>query len=109
MRIIFYYDVVCPYAYLAAERIESLAERAGVDLQWQPILLGGVFRSLGTPDDPMDAMAEAKRAYSNLDLARLAAFYDLPLKLPPGHPRRTVDAMRLCLAVQGPTRVLLTH
>jgi 2-hydroxychromene-2-carboxylate isomerase len=54
-------------------------------------------------------MPAPKRAYTDLDLARLAAFYDVPLKLPPGHPRRTVDAMRLCLTLQGPTRVLLSH
>jgi len=43
----FYFDVVCPYAYLAHTQIEQLCERIGADLQWQPILLGGLFKTIG--------------------------------------------------------------
>ena len=40
MRFTFYYDVVCPYAYLASRRAHTL----GVPIEWRPMLLGGVFR-----------------------------------------------------------------
>ena len=109
MRLVFYYDVVCPYAYLASTRVEALAARANVPLDPVPILLGGVFRQIGTPDIPAHAAPLAKQRLGRLDLARYAALYDVPLTLPPEHPRRTVDAMRLLHAAPDSARWPLTH
>jgi 2-hydroxychromene-2-carboxylate isomerase len=109
MRLVFYYDVVCPYAYLASTRVEALAARAGVALEWTPILLGGVFRAIGAPDVPAASMPPAKVRLGRLDLARYAALEGVPLVVPPQHPRRTVEAMRLCHAVGGAERIRLTH
>ena len=36
----FYYDVVCPFAYLASTRVEALATRTNARLIWKPVLLG---------------------------------------------------------------------
>jgi 2-hydroxychromene-2-carboxylate isomerase len=41
----FYFDVGSPYAYLAAERVDRVLARATV--QWQPVLLGGLFKLNG--------------------------------------------------------------
>ena len=44
----FYFDLGSPYAYLTAERISGLFAEAGVEQpEWQPILLGGLFKRLG--------------------------------------------------------------
>ncbi|MBK8264736.1 MAG: DsbA family protein [Nannocystis sp.] len=45
----FYYDIVCPYAYLASMQVEALAARVGAELQWRPVLLGGLFRAASAP------------------------------------------------------------
>jgi 2-hydroxychromene-2-carboxylate isomerase len=108
-RLIFYYDIVCPYAYLGSSKVEALAERAGVALTWTPILLGGVFRAIGAPQIPAQSMPLAKAALNLLDMKRWASLYQVPLALPPGHPRRSVEAMRLCHTVDGADRVRLTH
>jgi 2-hydroxychromene-2-carboxylate isomerase len=106
----FQFDVVCPYAYLASTQVEALARRRGVALRWQPVLLGGLLRATGAPDDPNGAMSVAKRRLMALDRARTAALLGVPLHEPPEHPRRTVDAMRLVLAVpDGPARAALAH
>jgi len=39
-HLVFYYDVVCPYAYVASTLVEQLAVRNGVKLEWKPVLLG---------------------------------------------------------------------
>ena len=109
MRFTFYYDVVCPYAYLASRRVEAMAARAKAEIEWVPILLGGVFRAIGQLDVPARAMPEAKRRLQALDLVRYAALYDVPLMLHPRHPVRTVEAMRLLHTVDGAARVALTH
>ncbi len=38
--IIFYYDVICPYAYLASRLVEKVAENVGATVKWRPVLLG---------------------------------------------------------------------
>jgi 2-hydroxychromene-2-carboxylate isomerase len=111
MALTFYYDLVCPYAYLASTQIEALAARAGVDIdiEWVPILLGGVFRAIGQADVPARAMPAAKQHLNLLDMKRYAALFGVPLRLHPRHPLRTVDAMRMLHTVEGEARVRLTH
>src|SRR6266508_167717 len=47
-RPLFFYDLGSPYAYLAAERVNALfAETRGEPPEWQPILLGGLFKRFG--------------------------------------------------------------
>ncbi len=98
-RLLFYFDFSCPYAYLAATQIEAIAERGGAELVWRPMLLGGVFRSIGTGDGPMATMGAAKARHNGLDMYRWADHFDVPLTLPSGHPMRTVAALRALLTL----------
>jgi 2-hydroxychromene-2-carboxylate isomerase len=96
MKVTFYYDIVCPFAYLASTQIEQVC--AGAELVWQPILLGGLLKSIGNPE-PMRAAPPAKAYMNLLDAQRWAEHRGVPLVFPPGHPRRTVEAMRLCTSL----------
>ena len=109
MRFQFYYDLVCPFAYLASTQVEAMAARAGAEIEWVPILLGGVFRAIGAADQPAAAMSPAKARLNLADMQRYAALYDVKLRLHPRHPLRTVEAMRLVHTVDGAERVALTH
>ena len=40
-----WYDLSCPYAYLASTQVEALAAETGAELRYRPFLLGGVFRA----------------------------------------------------------------
>lgn len=96
MDLLLYFDVVCPFAYLASTQVEQVAREAGARLAWRPMLLGGVFRAVGSADRPAEAMAPAKVRMTAIDLARWADHWQVPLPTyPAGHPRRTVRAMRL--------------
>ena len=46
-RLEFFFDYGSPYSYLANSRLPALAERAGAELQYRPMLLGGVFKATG--------------------------------------------------------------
>lgn len=113
MQLEFFYDVVCPYAYLASTRVETLAERHGVDLVWRPLLLGGVFKSIyagaAAGDGPMGSFAPSKAVLNLKDLARQAERWGVPLTHPAGHPRRSVEAMRLLTACPAEARPALSH
>ena len=45
-EITFYYDIVCPFAYVASRLIERLAERNAASIRWAPVLLGELIDPL---------------------------------------------------------------
>ena len=92
----YWFDVVCPYAYLASTQMDALARRTGADVRWRPFLLGGVFRAIGAPDAP--SMPEAKARMNLLDMTRWADWFGVKLEMPAAHPRRTLLAMRAVVA-----------
>ncbi len=92
-QIDFYFDVVSPYSYVASTLIENVAQRCNADLLWNPILLGGIFKAVGTPNAP--GLTHAKKPYMLKDLQRLSRHYRIPLQMPADFPVRTVLVMRV--------------
>jgi len=99
MRLEYWFDFSCPYAYLGSTQIEPLAERAGAELVWRPMLLGGVFRAVQMAQFPASQMPPSKARHNGLDMMRWADWFDVPLRMPAGHPQRTVRALRGLLAL----------
>lgn len=91
-----FYDFSCPFAYLASTQVRALAARTGATLVYKPFLLGGVFRALGA--EPMAAMSPNRARMNGLDMQRFAEHWRVPFSMPPGHPNRTVLALRAALA-----------
>ena len=104
----FYYDIVCPYAYLGETQISAIAEARGAEVVWKPFLLGGVIRAIGAPDNQMGVMSPAKLRHNHLDMHRWAEHFGVPLTWPMAHPRRTVLALRALLAAGDEHRVEAT-
>lgn len=90
-----WFDFSCPYAYLASRR----APKLGVAIDWRPMLLGGVFRGLGTGDGPLATLSPAKARHNLYDMHRWADLFGEPFRMPAGHPMRTVRALRVLLAL----------
>jgi 2-hydroxychromene-2-carboxylate isomerase len=92
-RATFYYDLGSPYAYLSAERISGLFTEAGLEQpEWQPVLLGGLFKRF---DRGSWARTEA-RAEGIAEVERRAASYGLPrLVWPEAWPGEMLTAMRV--------------
>lgn len=97
----FYYDFSSPYAYLGATQVARVAEAARATVRWRPILLGALFRRIGTPDVPVATYPAPKRAYVERDLRHWAAHWQVPFRWPSRFPMRTVTALRLALAVEA--------
>jgi 2-hydroxychromene-2-carboxylate isomerase len=94
----FYYDFSSPFAYLGATQIERVAEEQGATVRWRPILLGALFKQIGTPDVPIDEFPAAKKSYYLRDLLHWAAHWGVPFRWPSRFPMRTVAPLRLALA-----------
>ncbi|HVY77748.1 MAG TPA: DsbA family protein [Solirubrobacterales bacterium] len=91
-RATFYFDLGSPYAYLTAERISGLFTGAGLEQpEWQPILLGGLFRRFDR-----DSWANGPgRAEGIAEVERRGAERGLPpLAWPEPWPGNTLFAMR---------------
>jgi len=100
-RVAFYYDFVCPYAYIASTQIEAMCARAGAELSFCPMLLGGLLQTIGAPTVPMTTMSAPKLRLNALDMHRWAEHFGVPLSMPPTHPNRTILALRAALAAEG--------
>lgn len=109
MELEFYYDVVCPYAYVASQRIEAVAARTGATLRWRPVLLGGLFKHVGASQNPGADMNPNKARLNLLDMHRQAERAGVTLKMHPQHPVRSVEAMRLLTGAPEAVRPALTH
>jgi 2-hydroxychromene-2-carboxylate isomerase len=93
----FWFDYSCPYAYLASTQVQALAKRTGATLRYQPMLLGGVFRAVGTSQKLFAELSPAKASHNALDMQRWAELFGVPLTMPAAHPFRTVEALRATL------------
>src|ERR1700760_3793691 len=92
-RATFYYDLGSPSASLSAERISGLFTAAGLEQpEWQPILLGGLFRHF---DRGSWALTEA-RAEGIAEIEERAARYGMPpIVWPDPWPGEMLNAMRV--------------
>ncbi len=97
-KIRFFYDIVCPYAYLASTQIHQLLPYA--EIQWVPILLGGIFKQLQAPQVPAQHMSPAKQLMNQVELYRWAKQWQIPFSFSEHHPQRTVETMRFLCAIE---------
>ncbi|EJM95844.1 2-hydroxychromene-2-carboxylate isomerase [Herbaspirillum sp. YR522] len=93
----FYFDFASPYAYFGSLEIEALARRHERQVAWHPVLLGAVFKTLGT--SPLTAIPK-KGDYSLHDMQRTARFHNMLFTPPSKFPIATQAAARAMLWLQ---------
>lgn len=101
-KVEFYYDFGSPYSYLASTQIESICEKYGVELEWRPILLGGVLKEAGNRT-PLEV--PNKKAYMIKDLANWAKYYGIRLNFPDLFPLNSVKPTRGALVAKGKGKI----
>jgi 2-hydroxychromene-2-carboxylate isomerase len=86
----FYFDLGSPFAYLTAERLNTLLPEP---VHWQPVLLGGLFRLTGRSSW---ALGDYQRRQAGMaDIERRALSYGLPpMRWPDPWPADYLTAMR---------------
>jgi 2-hydroxychromene-2-carboxylate isomerase len=105
----FYFDFSSPFAYLGSTQAEALAARTGATLVLRPMLLGAVFKEIGTPDVPLMTWSEQKRAYYLKDLLRWAEHWGVPFRFSTRFPTNSVKALRALLALPESRRAAFMH
>ncbi len=94
--VVWYFDVVSPFSCLALPAVERLARQCPVLLR--PVVFGAVLAHWGQ-------LGPAEIAPKRLHTYRLCQFMaeraGVPLRFPPRHPFRSLDALRLLAALNG--------
>lgn len=92
----FYFDCSSPWTYLAFHAIQPLAQEAGAEIAWKPILVGGVFNAVNqTVYESRAKPNPRKQAYMQKDMQDWARLYGLAIKFPPSvFPVNSVKCMR---------------
>jgi 2-hydroxychromene-2-carboxylate isomerase len=93
-RLQFWYEFASNYSYLSVVRIEGLASAAGVEIEWQPFLLGPIFKAQGWDTSPFN-LFPAKGRHMVRDVQRIAAVRGIPFVLPNPFPPNTLLCARL--------------
>ncbi len=91
----FFFDISSPWTYLAFSQVEGVAERCGVEIEWKPILVGGVFNAVNESVYEQRANPHpVKGRYYLKDLQDWAQFCGVTIGNPPVFPVRAVSIMR---------------
>ncbi|MFN3230585.1 MAG: 2-hydroxychromene-2-carboxylate isomerase [Alphaproteobacteria bacterium] len=98
----FFFDCSSPWSYLAFHNVQPLAAEFGVDIDWKPVLVGGIFN---TANDSVyknrDNPVPAKAIYMGKDLLDWARLSGVEIRWPSIFPVNSVNAMRGCfLAIE---------
>ena len=94
----FYFDCSSPWTYLAFNGILSLSERHELEIEWNPVLVGGVFNAVN--QDVYEFRKKPnplKLNYSNDDLHLWSKVRGISITFPEVFPVNSVKAMRGCL------------
>ena len=99
----FYYDFGSPASYLAWARIPAICAEAGAQLNYRPMLLGGIFKLTGNAE-PVDV--PAKRHYMlEVDLPRNAHRHSIPLNFHSDAPFNSLAMMRGAMVAEEEGRL----
>tara|TARA_B100000029_G_scaffold516636_1_gene632018 strand:- start:872 stop:1483 length:612 start_codon:yes stop_codon:yes gene_type:complete len=94
----FYFDCSSPWTYLAFTEILSLSQRNDLEIEWKPVLVGGVFNTVN--QDVYEFRKKPnplKLNYSNDDLHLWSKVRGISISFPKVFPVNSVKAMRGCL------------
>jgi 2-hydroxychromene-2-carboxylate isomerase len=94
----FYFDCSSPWTYLAFSEILPLSQRHNLEIEWKPVLVGGIFNTVNQDVyEFRDKPNPLKLKYSMSDLNLWAKVRDLSVSMPKVFPVNSVKAMRGCL------------
>ncbi|MCR5880511.1 2-hydroxychromene-2-carboxylate isomerase [Phenylobacterium sp. J367] len=99
----FLFDFGSPASYLAWKALPDVAARTGAEIDYRPVLLGGVFKATGNASP---ATIAVKGAWMNADLARWAAKRGTPFTRNPHFPINTLHLMRGAVGLRDDPRFL---
>ena len=94
-HLVFHFDVISPFAYLAFERLPQALEGISHSVDYQPVLFAGLLAHWGQKGP---AEIEPKRAWTFRHVHWLAHRHRIAMHTPAQHPFNPLALLRLALA-----------
>jgi 2-hydroxychromene-2-carboxylate isomerase len=94
-HLVFWFDVISPYAYLAFERLPQALEGLTYSVEYRPVLFAGLLQHWGQKGP---AEIAPKREWTFRQCAWLAAQHGTRLDAPAQHPFNPLAVLRLLVA-----------
>ena len=96
VKIEFHYDFGSPNAYLVHKVIPSITEKTGIEFDYVPILLGGVFKTTNNLSPAVSLQGiKNKPEYQRIETQRFCATHGIKVQVPNPHfPVNTLKMMR---------------
>ena len=98
-RVVFDFDIISPYAYLAFERLPSALEGVSHHVEYRPLLFAGLLKHWGNTA-PVDVAP--KKAWLFRQCAWLAERDGVVFQPPAAHPFNPLALLRLLVASTPP-------
>jgi 2-hydroxychromene-2-carboxylate isomerase len=96
----YYFTVLSPFAYLAGDRMERVAEHHGATISYKPVDIMKLFSEMG--GTPPAQRHESRKEYRMQELKRLSNLNDMPMNFSPAHwPTDQKPASALIVAAQA--------
>lgn len=97
-----YFDCSSPWTYLGFHNILAMAERLECEIDFKPILVGGIFNTVNpSVYESRRAPVKVKARYYAKDLQDWARVAGLNIKMPPTvFPVNSVKVMRACILLK---------
>ncbi len=79
----YYFTVLSPFAYLAGDRMEQVADKHGASIAYKPVDIMTLFSEMG--GTPPAQRHDSRKEYRMQELRRLSKLNDMPMNFQPAH------------------------
>ncbi|KAJ7535596.1 hypothetical protein O6H91_12G039600 [Diphasiastrum complanatum] len=104
--LVYYHDFSSPWSFLAYQQVAGVAKETSAILICKPFLVGALFKSIGTPVEPLKALTSSKASHFRKDLNDWCDYLGVKLQWPSVFPILSVRALRVALCNEEVMRTL---
>lgn len=103
MKLEFFFDISSPWTYLGFHNVQPFAKEMDIEIDWKPILVGGIFNTVNpSVYEGRANPVKVKARYHLKDMQDWARLAGLKIIFPPRiFPINSVKAMRACIVLKN--------
>ncbi|RDD39657.1 2-hydroxychromene-2-carboxylate isomerase [Trichoplax sp. H2] len=97
----FYYDIACPFSYLAVSAFRSIPRENPIKIQWMPIYLDSIKDRAGVGSPIVKGDCSAKKVWMERDLKMMCERYNVPINRSPRYEDQDGTPQKLLASIDN--------